>query len=422
MRAAEKMRQDAVDCFHAVGTGGGFLDRLQWPRSVERKFFARRGGALPVPSYEVDRQQASANVRELTALQKRLKGAGALPRLLRRTTESYLAAHRMLLAIGTARFYQLSREQYGGATTMALDADSSNLDLALHIGRRIGEGKSVAGEEKAALYDDAGFVRALGDVLRREHPTMEVEIVVDPDMSAKVTAGAKRVRVRQGATFAPMELQSLYLHEIETHVLTGQNGKQQQKLPFLKSGGPRTTRTQEGIAVFSELYGHALSIHRLRRLVERVRLVAMAEDGASFLDVYRHLVELGFDKHDAYLDAMRIFRGGVPAGGAPFTKDACYLSGLAEVYNFLRICLHQGAHRLAEVMVSGRMSLDDLDELYELSEDGTLERPAHVPSWLRNWDALVPYFGFTSFLNEIDLPPLERRFAAVRRLVRGARE
>ena len=101
------------------------------------------------------------------------------------------------------------------------------------------------------------------------------------------------MRVREGATFALAETEGLYDHEIETHALTAQNGEAQARLPFLRGGGPRTTRTQEGLAVFAELYAHALSTKRLRRLVERVRMVAMAEDGASFIDLYRHLLSLG---------------------------------------------------------------------------------------------------------------------------------
>jgi hypothetical protein len=75
---------------------------------------------------------------------------------------------------------------------------------------------------------------------------------------------------------------------------------------------------------------------------------------------------------------------------------------------------------LAEVLVSGRLALDDLADLVELRREGWVERPLHLPRWLENWDGLVAYFAFTSFLNEIDLPPLEKRFARVNRLVSRA--
>ena len=121
----------------------------------------------------------------------------------------------------------------------------------------------------------------------------------DADLSAKVICGMTRLRVREGATFTAAEADSLFFHEIETHALTAQNGAAQKRLAFLRGGGPRTTRTQEGLAVFAELYGHALSTGRLLRLVDRVRLVDMAEQGASFVDLYRHLVARGAGPHDA---------------------------------------------------------------------------------------------------------------------------
>lgn len=395
-----------------VAANTRLLDRLQWSRRTEDAFFAAGANALPEPSYDIDPELARNNLRELDALSKELEGGEALSRFLRSVRDSYAAANHMLLAVGTRRFYELSCEQFGGARSMALDADSTNLDLATHIGARLGD--TPASAAKGPRLDHAAFIARCERRVAETYPTMKLKIVADDDMSAKVLAGVTRVRVRAGTSFTELEAEGLYAHEIETHVLTGQNGAAQTRLPFLKSGGPRSTRTQEGLAVFAELYGHSLSIHRLRRLVERVKLVAMAEDGASFLDVYRRLLEQGFAAHDAYLDTMRIYRGGVLTGGAPFTKDACYLSGLAEVYNFLRLTLKHDAREMAEVLVSGRLCLDDLDELVELRRLGIIEAPRHLPAWLANWDALVPYFGFTSYLNEIDLPPLAKRFAALR--------
>src|SRR5450755_1429985 len=242
---------------------------------------------------------------------------------------------------------------------------------------------------------------------------MEVTIVRDPDLSAKVICGMTRLRVRDGARFSRDEAEGLYEHEIETHALTAQNGAAQQGFPLLRSGGPRATRTQEGLAVFSELYGHTLSSRRLERIATRVLMVGMAEDGASFLDVYRYLLDKGDEPHDAYLNAQRVFRGGNVAGGAPFTKDACYLAGLVDVYNFLRVAVRARGRTLGEVLVSGRLALDDLEALLWLREEGVLTKPKLEPRWLERWDTLLSYFAFTSFLNEVDLPPVEARHKAL---------
>jgi uncharacterized protein (TIGR02421 family) len=417
-------RRDAIlerasRCFDEVAGRTRLLDSIQWPRQTEQAFFASHASALPVPAYTIDRAMAEANIEALEQLARELEGRDPLLVYLRTIGESYQSANRMLLAVGTPTFYDLSVEQYGGARTMALDRDTTNLDLATHLAGRIGRRLRKGDADQPPVLSAEEFGRALEERLGQHHPSLEVKVVIDDDLSAKVIAGARRVRIRSGATFSQHEVSSLFVHEIETHALTAQNGMAQTRLPFLRAGGPRTTRTQEGLAVFAELFDHSLSTDRLRRLVERVNMVGMAEDGASFLDVYRHLIDLGVEPRDAYLDTVRIFRGGVVEGGAPFTKDAAYLSGLAEIYNFLRVTLAEGARHVAEVMVSGRLALEDIALLLDLRREGLLEPPRHVPRWLEQWDSLLPYFAFTSFLNEIDLPPLARRFSSVIRQATG---
>jgi uncharacterized protein (TIGR02421 family) len=402
----------ASHVFEDVAQRTRVLDGIQWPRSTEHEFFAKHASALPEPSYAIDRAMAETNLAALAELNKELAGTDPLLGYLRAIADSYRQANEMLLSVGSTRFYELSLEQYGGAKSTALDADTTNLDLARHLRRRIGVGSRLDGGSESAISAEA-FAKGIELRLADEHPDLEVKVVLDDDLSAKVIAGAKRVRVRAGATFSPMEVDGLFVHEIETHALTAQNGLAQPHLPFLRAGGPRTTRTQEGLAVFAELFDHSLSIDRLRRLVERVFMVAMAEDGASFLDVYRHLLGIGVEPREAYLDTVRIFRGGIVSGGAPFTKDAAYLSGLAEVYNFLRVMLAERARHVAEVLVSGRIAIDDIDLLLDLREEGLLAPPRHLPRWLQHWDALLPYFAFTSFLNEIEPPPLSEKYTSL---------
>ncbi len=403
----------ASRCFEEVAQRTRVLDGIQWSRATEQAFFAAGATSLPEPTYAIDPAVAEANIEALVHLERELEGGDPLLGYLRQIAESYRLANEMLLGVGTRRFYELSIALYGGAKTLALDADSTNLDLARHLSKRLGKGEPQHPGARRAMTAEE-FAKQLEARIAHTHPKLEVKLVLDDDLSAKVIAGAKRVRVRSGATFSAMEVDSLFVHEIETHALTAQNGMAQTRLPFLRAGGPRTTRTQEGLAVFAELFDHSLSIDRLRRLVERVNMVAMAEDGASFLDVYRYLLDLGVGPREAYLDATRIFRGGVVAGGAPFTKDAAYLAGLAEVYNFLKVTLAEDARHVAEVLVSGRLALDDVDLLLALREEGLLLPPVHVPKWLAHWDGLLPYFAFTSFLDEIDTPRLETYTHVVR--------
>lgn len=406
----------AVPLFESVAGKTRFLDSLAWAPEVEERFLAADGREMPEVTYEVDRTRANLQVRELESFAMTLDVGDPVQRWLIEVARSYADANRMMLAIGTKRFYEISFEVYGGPRS-SFDRDTSNLDLAVHLERRLagedlphpppkaGKGKKRRGEEET--LDAKAFGKAI-DALSAAGG-LKVEVLVDDRVSAKVVAGTERVRVRTGATFRRSEVLGLFVHEVETHALTAQNGAAQAQLPFLRSGGPRTTRTQEGLAVFAEFHARALSSERMRRIVRRVRLVEMAEQGADFLELYRWLVDQGSAERDAYFDAQRICRGGLLGGGGPFTKDASYLAGFCEVYNFLQVAVRGGAREALQLLACGRIALDDLAVLHELREFGILEPPRLLPRWMKEWDALLPYFAFTSFLSEIDLAQVFER-------------
>ncbi|NOU29235.1 MAG: DUF1704 domain-containing protein [Polyangiaceae bacterium] len=389
------MSERGRQVLHAVSTSTQLLAAITWPSDVERTFFAT--GALPSPRYEVNRDQAQANLTLLDEMAPELSGDAPLTVLLRRTAESFRLSNAMLLAVGTKEFHTLSREAYGGARTTAHGTGETNLDFAEHLVARLGDGNVV---QRSGKWTAEEFCRDIESRMQRRAKRPELNIELSDELSAKASAGTTKLRVRRDATFDPEEARGLFCHEVETHLLTAQNGAAQSKLPFLKNGGPRTTRTQEGLAVFSEFHAQAMTSERLLRLVNRVRLVAMAEDGADFLDLYRFLRERGHEERAAYLDASRICRGGLVTGGAPFTKDAVYLAGFLDVYEYLRTHVSRAGENVPALLVCGRIALEDMPELQALADDGTLEPPAFLPAWARRWDDLLTHFAVTSFLSD----------------------
>ncbi|MBK6692257.1 MAG: maleylacetoacetate isomerase [Myxococcales bacterium] len=389
----------ALEVLEPIAQRTRFLESIGWSREVEEAFFAANAERLPEPSYDIDTSFCEESIANATALLGELQGDHVLLRWLRDQCESFIDANRMLLAVGTRDFYAHSVRIYGGARTTAFDADTTNLHLANHLHARLAE---PSRSEDEVMLEASDFTDLMEERLDELGGSLEMKIERDPDLAAKVVCGRKRMRVRDGARFERTEAEGLFFHEIETHALTAQNGAAQRAFPLLRAGGPRTTRTQEGLAVFSELYSHTLTPRRLGRLAERVRLVAMAEDGASFLDLFRHLVKLGVPERDAFLDAQRVCRGGLTTGGAPFTKDASYLSGLLDVYTFLRSSLVFPTPVVGEILVSGRIAIADVEALLWLRAEGVLEAPRLLPRWLKRHDTLRSYFAFTSFLNEVD--------------------
>jgi uncharacterized protein (TIGR02421 family) len=401
---------------------GKLLEEIAWPREVEEAFFASGATRLPTVEYAVDRDAVAIQVAELARIEASIEGEDAVAVWLRATVRSLIDGNELLLAVGTKDFYLRSRSLYGGARTPFYGSAVRNLDLAEHLQERLRvHGWDEERDAKGARITAPELAARLTIRAEKRRPRLDLEILLDDRATAKCVAGMNRVRVRPDATFAPWEAEGLWHHEIETHALTAQNGALQTGASFLRSGGPRTTRTQEGLAVFSELYNRALSIGRLQRLATRVKLVDLAEQGASFLDLYRFLLDGGAEPRDAYFDAQRVCRGGLVTGGAPFTKDACYLAGLLEVHAFLSAVIRGGFRDEVELLVCGRICLDDVAVLAELRAAGILRRPKYLPRWLSSWETLLPFFAFTTFMDTVDLRPVEEHYRALIHVAEGAR-
>jgi uncharacterized protein (TIGR02421 family) len=393
---------------------GNLLEDIAWSRDVEEAFFASKGTKLPTPVYSVNRVALNDESAQLEALAKSIDGEEPIPTFLRSAVRSAVDRNRLLTTMGTKAFGDISREIYGGARTTFFGLPVRNIDLANHLLERLRvHGWDSATDKAPKKIGAEELALDLKQRIEAHHPKLDVDVVLDDHCTSKAIAGMSRVRVRPDATFEPWEAEGLYVHEVETHAFTAQNGTLQELAPFLKSGGPRTTPTQEGLAVFAELHHHALATPRLERLAVRVKMVEMAEDGASFLDLYRWLVERGVEERDAFLDVARICRGGLIEGGAPFTKDACYLAGLLHVYAVLSTFVRAGFRDEVEMLVVGRIALDDVVALVELRTMGLLTRPKYRPTWLTRWSPLLSYFAFTSFMNEIDLAPVEAHYRAL---------
>lgn len=400
---------------------GNLLEEIAWSRDVEEEFFAAKCKKLPQPEYQVDRDALEDESTRLEALASSIEGDEPVPRFLRSAVRTAVDRNRLLLTLGTKEFGAISREIYGGARTRFWGGPT-NLDLANHLLERLEIiGWDEAKDRAPKKIPAEELAAEITERIHEHRPSIDVEVVLDERCTSKAIAGMTRVRVRPDAMFEPWEAEGLYVHEVETHAFTAHNGAEQELAPFLKAGGPRTTPTQEGLAVFAELHHHALSTSRLERLAVRVKMVEMAEDGASFLDLHRYLVDRGAPARDAYLDAVRICRGGVVAGGAPFTKDACYLAGLLQVYAFLAVFVRAGFRDEVEMLACGRIALDDIVALVELRAHGLLSRPKHRPAWLAHWGTLLPYFAFTSFLESVGLTEVEKHYVELIALAKAAR-
>lgn len=377
------------------------LNALAWPVDAEEKFLnSWKKGQAQLPEINLAIPKVQANIDSLDAIAGKCDPAHPVEKFLAETAYSYANAGRMLQGIGTPAFTRYATKIYGRPDMIyklqgltAVDAAKFFLEVTDNL---LGNQYIQSAEPDISAAEFAGWLKVEVDEFF-EHDT--VEVVLDQNISSKALAGATRIRVRGSAVFSQLDKDQLLFHEAYIHTATQLNGKRQPNLKSLGLGAPRTTRTQEGIAVMAELITNSIDITRLRRIALRVIAVKMALDGADFIDLFKYFLEAGQPEVESVRSAQRIFRGGAVKDGVVFTKDAVYLQGLLEVHTYFRIAIRDNKPELVQNLFAGRLTMADAVRLAPHFESGWLIPPVYMPAWatdLRRLSALMAYSAFMS--------------------------
>jgi uncharacterized protein (TIGR02421 family) len=388
------------------------LRALSWSDEAEHAFFASGARELPRPEYRISPDVAAAGER-FRVLRTALSGGGAIETFLRETCDAFWTASRLMMSVGTKDFYYHSVELYGRPATVTADRKTTNLDLARHFSQVVDGVVGTASIPSPADEETLTAEEVVPILTRRfarffAGASIGVEVV--DHLASKAAAGVDGVRLQRGARFSQRDLLQLEYHEGHVHVATALNGRAQPVVAFTGYPSPRTTATQEGLAVLTEFLTQSTSLERLRRLSDRTLAIKMAEDGADFLELYRFFLARGHDESAAYDCARRVCRGGLVTGGAPFTKDVCYLDGLLRVTNFLRVALVKGHLHHVRLFFAGKIDVADVPLFGRLEREGAVSDPRYVPAWARDLSYLTAFMSYSAFLGECDLSAERRRY------------
>ncbi len=381
------------------------LSALAWPAGSEDAFL--RGwekGNPTLPEIRIRPPALGSSLAELRTITETCDEDHPVERFLADTARSYVEAGRMLEAVGTPAFTHHSVQIYGRPDRIYSTQDFSPVDAATFFLKVTDEllGNPLFPSTEADISAEA-FAAWLEEEMNSFFGNDPVSVVLDAKMSSKALAGATRIRVRSGALFSALDKGQLLHHEAYVHTATQINGRKQANLRSLGLGAPRTTRTQEGIAVLAELITQSIDISRLRRVALRVIAVKMGLDGADFIEVFRFFLESGQSKEESVRSAQRIFRSGDVRGGIVFTKDAVYLQGLLEVHTFLRLAIRENRPRLVSGLFAGRLTLGDVLRLDPWLESGWLSPPAYQPTWASDLRRLAASMAYSAFISQIKL-------------------
>lgn len=398
--AHERYRQ-AARILHDVAKPMRVLSALAWPGEIREGFLAGGADRLPEPTYaNID---PTPVIDGVDAARRLLRPGSVVDDWLDREATSIESTALMLASLGTPAFHAYSRKLYGVPSQPLRYDPTTPLGLARKVHEAIDDLREAAllppvlrtrtGEQVAAFIEDA---------VRDHFGDAAPEVLLVDELSANAVASTSKIKIRRDAKFTAKDSAQLLNHEAFIHVATGLNGRAQTDIPILAIGHPGTTRTQEGLAVYSEYVSGTLGMDRLRRLADRIIAVQMVIDGADFIELYRWFLERA-DPEQAFESTRRIFRGAPMTGGAPFTKDCAYLSGYLSVATFIRAAFRAGRADTIGLLFSGKLDQFAIPALGELRSQGLVKPALFAPPWATDPGWILSHLTLMTFMADIDL-------------------
>lgn len=397
------------------------LDAIKWDDSIRREFFQHKGQQLPAVDTEYyQKRPLGFDVHEKTEefrlilrdTQNQLGQYSPVTRLIQRRCDEYTRAVHMIAARGTLAFCELAMELYGSPNDAfyaggprlsqlgsvlfdVLTALDVQLQSEADIKRHTAQGTQEVLQKRLSKFFD-------------RHPN-KITVMVSDDMVADASAGADTIKLKSQVMFSDRDLKYLEVHEGWVHLGTTLNGSMQPYCFFLSKGSPSSSVLQEGLAVLTEVISFSSYPGRIRKITNRVIALDKVTQGANFIDVYQYFMDCGFSEDDSYNQSVRIFRGSTPTGG-PFTKDLSYAKGFVLIYNFIRFAISQHRVDIVPLLFTGKLSLDDIPLLTELTASNLLAAPVYLPPAFRDLSALSAWMSFSLFLNKFDLNEIQKNF------------
>lgn len=421
----EKYRQDILKLSKRIIAAQAsirILDAIKWDDEVQQNFFAadcRRQPEVDADYYwgnplKYDVAALHDTFRDIDrSLTSTLGTTDPASSIMRRMCREYRQVLDMLSARGTPGFSLISQSLYGrsrdnfhvGGPTVSdlgtlLDGSLSNIDERMFLEKDVRD---------IPTKDAIGLLQERLDTVFND-PAARVRVIESDGIVADAAAGSDYIKMRANTLFSERDLRGLEAHEGWVHVGTTLNGSLQPVCTFLSKGTPSDTITQEGLAVFIEIVSFNSHPARLRCIADRIRAIALAEQGATFLDIFNQLCEEGRSRDEAYTATMRVFRGSLPDGG-PFTKDLAYSTGFIDVYNFIRLAVRRGRLDRIPLLFCGKLAIEDMGTLAELTETGVVVPPRYLPPPLADISALTAWMAYSNFLNRLDLLQIDTDFA-----------
>lgn len=394
------------------------LDSIKWGSEIQNAFFAKKCKELPrvntdyyqKNNFSFDFAKKQEEFQHLERdISREVGQFSSIGSIMLRMCREYRDVLRLLKARGTIAFSPISQELYGSADD-AFYVNAPRLkDLAQVVSAAL---NNIKDKTENALdvkkYNSEQAEELLNQrlahyfVAEKTIKSVKRWVKVSDGIVADAAAGSEWIKIRKDALFSERDLKILEVHEGWVHMGSTLNGLQQPICTFLSKGPPSATVTQEGLAITMEIFHFVSSPLRIKKLTDRVTGIAMAEEGADFLQVFNFFLAQNHTEEDSYKSSVRIFRGSLPDKG-PFTKDLVYSKGFILIYNYLRLAVQEGLVDRIPLLFVGKTSLEDQRLLSHLLDEGLIIAPQYIPHQFKDLAALSCWMCYSLFLNKLNL-------------------
>lgn len=200
------------------------------------------------------------------------------------------------------------------------------------------------------------------------------KVRIKDELVTSCVAGKNKVILLKNVKFSREKIEKLIIHEIETHLLTAENGKMQPYKIFSR-GLAKNLSTQEGLAIYNIEKQSFEPFDQNLKILSFVVAINKALE-SSFIEVYRELRDkYKMNSHSAFGTVLKVKRGfrNTEKSGA-FTKDYIYYKGYKEVNDFVS----NGGD--VKDLYMGKLNVDDLGDVKEIQN---IKEALILPKWLK---------------------------------------
>ncbi|MDP7069467.1 MAG: DUF1704 domain-containing protein, partial [Candidatus Peribacteraceae bacterium] len=310
--------------------------------------------------------EIKANVEEAEKkLSVKITDTSPLGKLLEKKRIELQRRIALLRARGkNEEFTKASEELYGTPTKALLNKASTEVANRVACDLLPNDDQLVTAEKALPFFEEA----------LKKYSLHNWQVSIRQKLVARVTVGGNKVYIRNDVTLSEAEIASLIAHEIETHVLTSENGSHQ-PYEILRRGTAGYLDTQEGLAIYNEkgvLSPHSEKIYNPARNV--IGLQYSLSHSLAQTRTYLQS-ELGYSPDKALQQSVSMKRGlGDTSDTGGFTKSMVYFRGLKAIEKFV-----DNGGDLKRLYI-GKISLEDLETIEALEK---IKAPLILPEFLR---------------------------------------